>query len=189
MSVRFGVGLMVLIALVCGVAVWARPTAAASGDTPVRAQSPVVRSFAGVEADVARTALACMDARSRALAVLGTAVDRAVMLQRSVPPSAIAVGGGIDLAAVDGLAHELLVQLLAHAAAGPGAGAAMPNPSGVHFAWAGELRSGAPFYLRLHGPQFAVEWVQRGDGAPRAVTVVPTPYLCASSFPSCCSPR
>jgi len=172
MNAPLALAVVLLTSVVCGIALWPRPAFAAAG--PARAPVQTVDQAAlpaGTEADLARAALASMGAPARSRAIVAPAVDASVMVARRAPPEAVVVGGGIALAELDELPRQLLVRLLQHAAAtmtGDRAASELARldarlRDGVTFAWAGPLGATTPFYVRLHGREFVVEWVAR-DG-------------------------
>lgn len=198
MNVPLALGLVLVTSIVCGVALWPAQADAAAAPrplAPVPAPAPEPVLLAGLEADVARAALAVMATAERSRAVVAPTVDASVMLARRVPAAAVVVGAGIPLAELAELPRQLLVRLLRHAATtltGDHAGPELARldarlRAGVTFAWAGELRAGAPFYLRLHGDEFVVEWVARDDGVVHAawrdfVRDADRPYLGETVF-------
>ncbi len=177
MNVPLAFGLVLLTSIVCGIALWPTPAAVAAVQAPV-ATPPVHDAVlpAGSEADVARAALAMMRDAERSRAIVAAAVDASVLMRRRVPCTAVASGGGVMLADLDELTRQLLVRLLRHAAATLTAEQAAMEltrleakvGAGVTFAWAGERRFGQPYYMRLHGCDFVVEWVGQADGSVHA---------------------
>lgn len=178
MNAPLALGILLLASVVGGVALWPQPTAAAERSTPrpaapAQAASPL---RAGLEADVARTVLALLPENERARAVVAETIDARVMVTRQVPATVVAVGGGVPLADLAALPRELLARLLEHAAATLTGALAADEVArlparlrhGVTFAFAGELRPGASFYVRLHGDGFVAEWVTGPDGSVHA---------------------
>lgn len=167
MNRTLALGLLLFASVVCGIALWpgaiAEAAAAArSASLPDAAPLAAGRSLAGVEGDLARLVLSLLTDEQRARAIVAPQVAAPVMLSRSVPAGAVAVGGGVPVADLGELPRQLLALLWQHAHAGtPGAERLDP---GLYFAWAGERRAGAPFYVRLHGADCVAEWVALADG-------------------------
>jgi hypothetical protein len=92
-------------------------------------------------------------------------------LHRRLPltPACLTVGRGLAVGELAPLPRTLVTRLLAHAAATlAGSTANRANATGLerlHFAWAGATTGSGPFYVRLHGEDFAVEWFAREDGS------------------------
>jgi len=187
MNVPLALGLVLVTSIVCGIALWpvAPVAAAVAPPSPVLAASPA-DDLAGHEGELARTVLALLPDELRARAIVGSAPGAEVMLQRQVPASAVAVGGGVPLAAMPELPRGLALRLLQHAARALG-GTAAPAPTGVAFAFAGSRRAGDAFYVRLHGGDFAAEWVVAPDGVLRGAwrdftRDAAAPWLAATVF-------
>jgi hypothetical protein len=172
--------LVLLLAVVGGVALWPESgatagTSAAAGRAAVSAgaaaavAAPVPAADAGAIEDLARGALAAMDEPARRAATLG-ACGPDVMLARAVPPAAIATGAGVAWTRLDATARAVCDRLLERSAAallGARAGdelARLGTRAGLAFAWAGGARA-EPFYVRVHGDHFALEWLRTADGA------------------------
>ena len=170
MNVPLALGLVVATAVVCGIALWPVPAAGATrsggGATAVPAAATPADDLGGHEAELARVVLALLPDELRARAIVGAGPSAAVMLQRRVPASAVAVGGGLPLLAMPPLPRQLAARLLEHAARSLGGGRPLAE-SGVAFAFAGSRTAGAAFYLRLHGPDFVAEWLTDAEGMLR----------------------
>lgn len=170
MNAPLALGLVVATAVVCGIALWPVPAAGAARSRGAASTVPAAATPAddlgGHEGELARVVLALLPDELRARAIVGSGPGAGVMLQRSVPPGAVAVGGGLPLSAMPTLPRQLAARLLEHAARSLGASRPLAE-SGVAFAFAGSRTAGAAFYLRLHGPDFVVEWLTAADGMLR----------------------
>lgn len=170
MNLPLALGLVVATAVVCGIALWPVPAAAsarpAAHPAPVGIAATPADDLAGHEGELARVVLALLPDELRARAIVGTVPSAEVMLQRSVPASAVTVGGGLALAAMPPLPRQLVTRLLQHASSSLAGGRALAEGS-VAFAFAGSRAAGAAFYVRLHGPDFVAEWVTSADGMLR----------------------
>jgi hypothetical protein len=170
MQMPLALGLVVFTSSVCGVALWPSPAGAARS-APVARAAPAAADAslpAGGEVALARAVLVLLAADQQQRAIVGEHVHADVMLARPVAPNAIAVGRGIAVSEFAPVPRALVSRLLAHAATTwRGTTNAAPNAASVdhvHFACAGAIAGSGPFYVRLHGDDFAVEWFAGADG-------------------------
>lgn len=187
MPAALRLGLVLAIALVCGMAVWGGQSAHASGGAgtvaatarapaPVRPGATAHALPAGAERELLRGLRAMMPPVQRAALVVAEAVTPAVMLARSVAPSAISHGRGVVVAELEPAVQGLVLRWLEHvaclAATERSDGRLPPWPvqptPECSLAIAGDLHGDGPLYVRLHDRGFAVEWVGRPGGQTHA---------------------
>jgi hypothetical protein len=168
------IGLGLVTACICGMALWPLPTHAAplASRVATPAARPPVAGPAGSEAAHALVLLSLLPTELRQRAVVAEAVDGARFLTRSVPASAIVSDRGVLWSELDPAAAAVVQSLCEHfAAAQCAAGAAnelariaAAGRDRLAVAIAGSPAEGAACYLRLHGEHFAVEWLRTADG-------------------------
>lgn len=166
-------GLLLVGAAVCGMALWPSGAAAAQRATAaVGAVVPGPRPLpAGGDEDLALALLALLDERLAARAVLGEQVGATMLLARSVPSLAVVHGAGVRWTDLDALGQGVLWRLCEHAASWaehPAAAlaTAASERTELAFAWAGPRDRSGWRYLRVHGRSFVAEWLRRGDEPP-----------------------
>jgi hypothetical protein len=162
--------LLAVLAVVGGIALW--PDAAnASARAAAQPPEPVAAfpaELAVALEDLARGALAAMGDAARREATVAGEVATDAMLARAVSPAALASGAGVRWTR-DPVARGVLDRLLersAEALLGAHARdelARLRARDALAFAWVGAGR-GEPWYVRVHGEDFAVEWVRTADG-------------------------